>query len=170
VTTIESSVSVDCAGGTVQFAPDGRVRLSSPGGLQAAVTVGDLAASNFVELWCGDGWGCFVGQKGKSVWYANPSAGELRRVLELARLDLSEGYDPGGLHRVEFVELATGSILIVHELGLALLGSDGHARWQQMHDQISAHFDRIDSAAVWFRGEHEPFGFDLADGRPVITS
>lgn len=83
----------------------------------------DLALSNLVELWCGDGRAYLVGLKGRAVWYAVPSEGRLGEVLELDRLDLWGGYDPGGLHRVEFHELPDGDLLIVHEFGLSPPGA-----------------------------------------------
>jgi hypothetical protein len=102
--------------------PDGHLTAAGHGA-ERRVVVPDLALSNLVELWCGDGRAYLVGLKGRAVWYAVPSEGRLGEVLELDRLDLWGGYDPGGLHRVEFHELPDGDLLIVHEFGLSPPGA-----------------------------------------------
>jgi hypothetical protein len=42
--------------------------------------------------------------------------------------------------------------------GRVRLGRQGEVRWQQVHDQLTAHFERLADGVAWFRGEHEPFG------------
>lgn len=91
-------------------------------------------------------------------------------MLELDRLDLRGHYDPGGPHSVEFRELPDGDLLIVHELGLARVGPDGNARWQQIHDDLTARLHRLDEGIAWFRCESGRFGFWLSDGSPVVPS
>ena len=167
---IREPVSVQCGDGVLTFEPDGRVKVSGPRGVEQSVSAPDLALSNFVEFWCGGGHAYFAGLEGRTVWFARPSEGQLTQVLKPDRLDLRDSYDPGGLHRIEFHELPDGDLLIVYELGLARLGPDGKARWQGVHDQLSAHFDRIADGVAWLRGEFGTFGFRLADGRPVEGS
>jgi hypothetical protein len=167
---IREPVSVRCGDGVLAFEPDGRVKVSGPQGAEQSESAPDLALSNFVEVWCDGGHAYFVGLEGRTVWFARPSEGQLTQVLKLDRLDLRDSYDPGGLHRVEFHELADGDLLIVYELGLARLGPDGKARWQGAHDQLSAHFVRIADGIAWLRGESGTFGFRLADRRPVESS
>jgi hypothetical protein len=147
-----------------------RIIFSAPARPEQSVVSPDLTLSNFVELWCTEGFAYFVGLKGRTLWYANGSTGELASTIELDRLDLRGAYDPGGLHRVEFHELSDGDLLIVYEFGLARLSSDGKARWQQVHDQASSHFERVANGVVWFRGEYEPFGFNLEDGHPIVAN
>ncbi len=167
---IREPVSVRCGDGVLAFEPGGRVKVSGPQGAEQSGSAPDLALSNFVEVWCDGGHAYFAGLEGTTVWFARPSEGQLTPVLKLDRLDLRDGYDPGGLHRVEFHELADGDLLIVYELGLARLGSDGKARWQGVHDQLSAHFVRIADGVAWLCGEFGTFGFRLIDGRPVENS
>jgi hypothetical protein len=167
---VQKPLSVECARGAIHFDPGGWVTVSSPGMPESRKKFPDLLLSNFVEFWCGDDWACFVGEKGKTVWFARPSTSTLAEIMELDRLDFEGGYDPGGLHSVEFHGLADGDLLIVYELGLARVGSDGTARWQKVHDQISAHLDHLGNGIAWFRGEYENFGFDLADGHWVLAA
>jgi len=125
--------------------------------------------SYLVELWSGDACAYLVGLEGRAVWFAVPSEGRLAQVLELDRLDLRGGYDPGGLHRVEFHVLPDGDLLIVHEFGLARLGRDGCACWQAAHGDITARFDRTADGAAWLLSESGPLGFRLADGHAVVA-
>lgn len=165
---IRATTSVPCAGGVLRFDPDSQVTLVSVGGSESRTVVTGLELSNFVEIWCGDDWACFLGLKGKTVWCAWPETGKLAQVSRLNRLDLQNYYDPGGLHRVEFHELTSGDLLIVYELGLARVRPDGTLCWQQVHDQLTAHLEGFDDDFVRFRGEYERFCFNLVDGRPVI--
>lgn len=171
MTTIDfqSPICVACAGATLKFEPGGRVELASPGAPPLSATATGLELSNFVELWCGDDRAYFIGLKSKALWYVRPSRGQFTRVMEVDRLDLAGGYDPGGLHLVKFIGLPGGDLLVVHELGAARVSPEGSAKWQQGHDQLSAHYDAVDDNAVWFQGEYERFGFDLGDGHPVLA-
>lgn len=166
---IREPVTVPCGDGVLVLEPDGRLTAAGSG-TEQTVVVPDLALSNLVEVWCGDGHAYLVGLKGRAVWFAVPSEGRLAEVLELDRLDLRGGYDPGGLHRVEFHELPDGDLLIVHELGLARLGRDGRAPWQAAHDDITARLDRVTDGVAWLLSESGPLGFRLADGRAVVAS
>jgi hypothetical protein len=171
VTTVDirTPVSVPYGGGILTFEPDGRLTAAGPSGAEYTVVVPDFALSNLVELWCADGHVYVVGLAGRAVWFAVPSKGLLAEVLELDRLDLRGSYDPAGLHRIEFHKLADGDLLLIYELGLARLGHDGNARWQRVHDDMTAHFDRIAGGAAWLRGESGPFGFMLASGSPIVA-
>lgn len=165
---IRSAVSVECRHGALTLEPDGRVTMSGPGGTERTALVPDIALSNWVDLWCGDDRMYFVGQQGRELWFVMPSAGLLAKVMELERMDLRGRYDPGGLHRVEFRELADGDLLIVHECGLARVGADGNARWQAVHDDITARLDHVADGVAWLLTESGPAGFELAGGRAVV--
>jgi hypothetical protein len=164
---IRSAVPVECGRGALTLKPDGRVTMSDLGGIERTALVPDLALSNWVNLWRGDDHMYFIGEKGRELWFAMPAAGLLAKVMELDRLDLRDRYDPGGLHRIEFRELADGDLLIVHECGLARTGPDGSARWQAVHDDITARLERIADGVAWLLGESGPAGFTLDDGRAV---
>lgn len=169
VIDVRTLVTLQCGGGTITLEPDGWVTAAGPGGTEASVLVPELARSSAVELWCGEDYAYFVGPKDRSVWFARPAVGYLAKVLELDRLDLRGGYDPGGLHRVEFVEVAN-DLLIVYEFGLARVGPDGNTRWQKAHDDLTARLDRVAGEVVWLTGESGSFGFKLADGRSVTPT
>jgi hypothetical protein len=149
--------------------PDGQLTAVGPRA-ERTVVVPDLALSNLVELWCGDGRAYLIGLKGRAVWYAVPSEGRLTKILELDRLDLQGSYDPGGLHRVEFHELPDGDLLIVYEFGLARLGRDGSVGWQAAHHDITARLDRIADGIAWLLSESGPLGFRLTDGGAMDAS
>ncbi len=166
---IRTPATVPCASGVLRFEPGGIVTLVGAGGSECCVLVTELELSNFVEFWCGESWACFLGLKSGALWCAWPLTGKLAQVSRLDRLDLQDQYDPGGLHRVAFQELPGGDLLIIHEVGLARVSSNGNLCWQQVHDQLAAHFDKLGDDAVWFRGEYERFGFRLVDGRPVVS-
>lgn len=162
---IRTHISVPCEGGVLTFEPDGRLTAAGSSGVEHTVVAPDLALSDQVEVWCGGGRAYVVGLAGKAVWFAIPSKAVLTEVLELDRLDLRRSYDPGGLHHVDFHELADGDLLIIHELGLARLGRDGSVRWHRGHNDLTAQFDRIADSTAWFQSESGHFGFMLSDGR-----
>lgn len=170
MTTVEIRApgSVPCGKGVLTLEPDGRLTAAGPGA-KRTVTVPDFALSDPVEMWCMDSSAYLVGLKGRAVWFAVPSEGVLAEVLELDRLDLRGGYDPGGLHRIEFHELAEGDVLIIYEFGLARLGPDGSARWQAAHDDITARLDHITAGIAWLHSESGPLRVRLADGRSVVA-
>jgi hypothetical protein len=131
------------------------------------VTVPDLGLSNLVEVYCGDGYAYLAGLKGRTVWFARPADRQLAEVLKLDRLDLQGGYDPGGLHYIEYRELPSGDLLLSYEFGLARLTPDGTVRWHKVHDQLPARFEYIADGVVWLSGEYGRLGFRLDDGRSV---
>lgn len=166
---IRLTATVPCAGGILRFDPDGVVTLIDAEGSECSVVVTGLELSNFVEFWCGESWMCFLGMKSGALWCAWPLSGKIAQISRLDRLDLQDQYDPGGLHRVAFQELPGGDLLIVHEIGLARISPDGTLCWQQVHDQLAAHFERLGDDVVWFQGEYGRFGFRLVDGRPIVS-
>jgi hypothetical protein len=68
--------------------------------------------------WCGDNWGCLVGEDGRDLWCFWPKERRLERVAELNRLDFRGGIDPGRFRRVEFHELTNSDLLIIYELSM----------------------------------------------------
>jgi hypothetical protein len=155
------------AGGQITVTPPDAITVSGPGG-EASLTVPDLAEGDSVEVWCGDDWCCLVGEKSKALLVARPAAGSLTIAGELERLDFEGGYDPGGMHRVEFYELPGGDVLLVHELGVARVSPDAGVVWQRGHDDITARVDVIESDAVWLQGENDRFAYSLQDGQTVL--
>ena len=162
------SAVIQCAGGELRFDGEDRVSLTGIHGHRRTVVSPELALSLWVELWCGDTFIYFVGEKGRSVWYADVTVPVLRKTTELERLDFGGGYDPGGLHRVEFNKLGDDDLLLLYELGLARLTASGETLWQRVHDQLPARLDRVADGVIWLLGEYEPFGFAVSDGRPVV--
>ncbi len=160
---------VEAAGGVVELPAPGIVAVAGPGG-QGSLTVPGLETSDSVEVWCGEGWCVVVGLQHPAVVVARPAEGEVAVSGELERLDLSGGYDPGGLERVEFHELPGGDVLVVHELGLARVSPPPASaiRWQRTHDDLTARVERIDDQAVWFRAESDRFAYRLADGTEIV--
>lgn len=169
MTTIElfrEATTIPCGGATLTFDPDGSVTVSSGDGFRTVQLPG-LARSAVVEVWCGAGVAFFVGEMDSSVWYVRAAERRITKATDVDRLDLAGGYDPGGLHRVEFRELEGGDVLLVYELGLACLSADGTCRWHPSHDELAARVERLSDGAVWLQGEHGAFGFHVGTGRPL---
>ncbi|MEA2533143.1 MAG: hypothetical protein QOJ93_954 [Actinomycetota bacterium] len=160
---IQAPTTVPCGAGTLTFAEDGDVTVE---GMDASATVAipEIRKGDYVHVWCGRDWACFLTEDGPTVWCAWPAKGRLEKIAELDRLDLRGKYDPGGLHRIEFQPLPDGDLLILHEVGLARVTPEGELLWQTVHDQLSARLEHLDQAAIWLQGEDEPFGFRLDDG------
>jgi hypothetical protein len=95
-----------------------------------------------------------------------PRLGEVIVLGPIERLDLGGSYDPGGLERVEFLELDDGDLLVIHEIGLLRISSNGTLRWQETHDDLGARPAGIDGEVIWLETETERFGFELRTGKP----
>ncbi|MGF7239442.1 MAG: hypothetical protein ACQSGP_31470, partial [Frankia sp.] len=75
---------------------------------------------------------------------------------------------PGGLERLDFVELPDGDVLLVHELGAARVAPSRGLVWQVTFDHLGVLFDRIDREFAWFEDEYSRYGFRLDDGAAVV--
>ena len=162
---IQAPTTVPCAAGTLTFAEDGQVTAEGPDA-SATIAIPELRKGDYVYLWCGKDWSCFLTEDGPTVWCGWPKQGRLEKVADLNRLDLGGKYDPGGLHQVDFQTLPNGDLLILHELGLARLTPRGKLVWQRTHNQFPGHLKRLELNVVWLQGEEELFGFRLEDGTP----
>jgi hypothetical protein len=118
-----------------------------------------------IQVWCGDGWLCVIGLKDSEVWWASWPPLTFRVLGQVERLDL--GYDPGGMHSIEWDGLDDG-VLLVWEFGLARITTSGSILWQRRHDEYRAWAQEISNGIVWMRAEWGRFGFRLADGTPVV--
>lgn len=65
----------------------------------------DLAGSSHLAYWSGQDWCCAIGLQGRDVLIIRLA--EQCAVVggQLDRLDFHDGYDPGGLHRIEIHDL-----------------------------------------------------------------
>lgn len=160
--------AVECGGAVVRFEPPDEVTVESNGAV-ARTNIASLRRSRYVAVWCGHGWGVVVGEESNDLWRLSLDEPSITSIARLDRLDLSGGYDPGGLYHVEFVELSGGDVLVAYELGVARVAPDGRVRWQQQHDQLCARVRRVEEDAVWLSASDDEFGFSLAAGRPIVT-
>jgi hypothetical protein len=159
--------AVKADGGLVRFEPPDLIIAVGPT-RESSLRVQGLGRSNWVELWCGQDWCCLIGLKDNTVIVARPAEGRVEAVGELDRLDLTGGYDPGGLERVDFDELPDGDLLLIHELGLARISPSVGLVWQATHDQLGVMFEGIEHEVAWFAGEDERYGFRVKDGRAEV--
>lgn len=157
------------AGGEIGLSAPGTIAVSGPEG-SGSLTLPGLARSDSLEIWCGERWCLLVGLQHPTVVAARPTDGEIVVLGDVERLDLGDGYDPGGLERVEFHELPGGDVLVVTELGVARVSSPPIPVmvWQRTHDDLTARVDRVDKASVWFDADGDHFGFDLDDGTDIL--
>jgi hypothetical protein len=165
-TEISKQVKVRCGRSAVRIVPPATVLLEDNEAVE--VEVPDLAGSNFLEVWEGQGWCCLIGLKGKTAIVIHCDQAQLRTVGPIERLDLGSSYDPGGFERIDFVDLPGGDVLIVHEIGVARVGSDGSLKWQRTHDDLTARHRGLHKDVIRFEGEHDRFGFNVGTGDPVF--
>lgn len=165
---VDRQALLRCGSTEITFDPPGRVSLragtSEP---LASQEMPELADNSFVEAWCEQGRILFIGLEAKPLWIARPDGAELRVVANLDRLDLSDGYDPGGMHRVAFQPLPDGDTLVIWEPGLARITREDGLAWQRPFDEISARLHHLTSKDIWLVGEYQPFGFRLSDGTAI---
>lgn len=119
-----------------------------------------------VEMYCHDSWAYLVGAEGTSLWFANAIGPRLEQVATIARLDMSGGYDPGGMQRTIFHGIAESPELVLfeYESGLAMLESVGRVRWRWDHHDLTLHVTAIDNGAVWLVGEGGTLARAVDDG------
>lgn len=166
MTTIDFTgpVSIEEAGGEIEFVPPDLIRASGPGGRHETHIPG-LQGSSSLELWC-DGQRCLViGWKDENIVVVTPAAGTVETLGRLSRLDLSGKYDPGGLERIRIIGLDDGTVLIEHELGIARVSPTDGIAWEQVHGDLTARVVGVDAEAVSLRSETGEFGYKLGDGR-----
>jgi len=126
----------------------------------------DLCGSGEIVVMESDGMICLIGSEGGDVVVAEPGEVRVGVVGTLDRLDMSDSYDPGGLHRVEFHQLANSAdLLIEYEFGIARLDVvERKLAWQQVHGDITSRVIRQSDDHVWLVGENTRFGYRLSDG------
>ena len=136
----------------------------------AALEAGDLCNSGEIEVMEGGGILCLVGSEGSEVIVAVPGEGRVAVVGTLDRLDMSDSYDPGGLHRVEMHELpGSADVLIEYEFGIARLdASERKLAWQKVHGDLTNRVTGLSDDCVWLVGENVRFGHRLSDGMFVL--
>ncbi len=144
-----------CPPCTVQVgAPDSAISLDVAG----------LARSNWIEAWLADRWALLVGLESPEVVVVQPSKRSISVVGHLDRLDLDVGYDPGGLHRVEFHELAPDAVLVEYEFGVARVDIGAGIVWHVIHGDITTRVVERDADRVWLEGEYNRSAYWLVDG------
>lgn len=166
--------SLDTRDGLLGVGLDGAVRLRPPctvevghGDSRVQCEFPGLGRSNWVEAWVGKDWLCLVGLEGPEVVVVRSSPAPTVAVAgELDRLDLSESYDPGGLHRVSFYPLQDpDSLLIEYEFGVARLDASAcRLVWHRVHGDLTCRIERVDQEFAWLAGEYDRFGYRLSDG------
>lgn len=166
---LRATPSVAVGEATLSFGHQGVVVLRHADAEVVRAKIDDLTSGVFVEVWVGDGYAYFVAEEGKAVWRADAARETLSDVATLDRLDFQGGYDPGGLHRVEFRALAEGDVLVVYEYGLVRLGREGELHWHRVHGDVAAHLSHISEGVAWYRNEHNEFGIRLDDGGHVLS-
>ena len=141
--------------------------LSLPWELDRRTKALDLEASSTVSSWCRPTWCCLIGEKGHNLAIVRPA--DERLIIEwVDRLDLGNGYDPGGVHRLDLREIPTrDDILIIHEVGLARVSAQ-RIVWQWRHSDATARFERFAGNAVFLASEEGRLAFDLEDVMPVV--
>lgn len=156
--------------GSVRLEPPCTVVVRAGDSSVALLEAGDLCDSGEIEVLEGDGIICLVGSEGSGVVVAEPDRGRVAVVGTLDRLDLSDGYDPGGLHRVVIHELpGSADVLIEYELGIARVDVAGRKlAWQQVHGDLTKRVTRLSTDHVWLEGENTRFGHRLSDGVFVL--
>lgn len=156
--------------GSVKLKPPCTVVVQAGDSSVALLEAGDLCASGEIAVLEGGGIVCLVGSEGSEVVVAEPGSDRVSVVGILDRLDMSDGYDPGGLHRVEMYELpGSADVLIEYEFGIARVDvAERELAWQQVHGDLTNRVTRLSADHVWMAGENTQFGHRLFDGAFVL--
>jgi hypothetical protein len=138
----------------------GRIELATRHGLadaHVATTTGEFC------VWSCDTWCCVIPLDGASVLVGSED-GWLRHVGDLARLDLSGRYDPGGMHRVRFDPVGRDKVVISTEFGLALVESVGHLVWSIEHGDPTCFVEAVADGRVTMSCEAGTRALYVANG------
>lgn len=120
--------------------------------------------SEFIRVWLNTRWACIVGEGSREVVVADARHNTLEIVGELERLDLRDTYNPGGLERVDFVEVDADRTLIDFEVGIAMLSRVPEILWQKVHEDLSCRISEITSSVVRVQCADQGFELRLSDG------
>jgi hypothetical protein len=156
--------------GSVRLEPPCTVVVQAGDSSVALLEAGDLCNGGDIEVLEGDRIICLVGSEGSGVVVAEPDRGRVAVVGILDRLDMSDGYDPGGLHRVVIHELpGSADVLIEYEFGIARVDvAERELAWQQVHGDLTNRVTRLSADHVRLEGENTQFGHRLSDGAFVL--
>lgn len=166
---VDRPASIQCGTTQITFDPTGRVTLSTDASDPVSQEMRELVDNLYVIAWCDRDRVLFIGLEAKPLWIATPSTGELHVIANLDRLDLTDGYDPGGMHKITFQPLTDGDTLIIWEIGLARITGKGVLAWQKPFDETFAQLHRLSENDVWLVGENQPFGYRLSDGAAILS-
>jgi hypothetical protein len=152
--------------GTLRRAPGGRVELEHD--VVRAVIVDDLADSDPLIGIAWADWMCAVGSASSAVLRGTSMPFALGIEGRLARLDL-DGYDPGGLYRVQLFAISDESCLVDTEMGLCTVRRGGGVGWTAIHDDLTARVVEVGQSEVVISSESSSSRLSLADGRLLGT-
>ncbi len=158
-------VSSEIGGFVVEVRLPDVVIVASPRSIDRYVDP-DLATGTEIVLWHGPRCGVVVGLGSSTLTVLDPESGESAAAGPIERLRLP-GHDPGGLHRLGFVDV-DGHVLVATEIGVARLDARGHVVWQQVHDDLTVRPVCLDEETLWLDGQDSSFGYDLGSGRFVL--
>lgn len=166
---------LDAVAGATTSVPGAEVRLSASGELLVTTEAGDTlraqvtdeVSTSGVELWFGPTWLVAAPVEGHRLVSYDLHAGTVAILTGLARLDLP-GYDPGGLHRVDFFDLADERRLLV-ETEVAVLSIDTTSiRWQLVHGDVTCRVRKVQPDRAVMECEGSQMSVRLRDGVEIL--
>lgn len=138
---------------TVQLQGPDRIALLSSGDELFRIEVESLRRSNFAETWCNQGTCLVVGLAGDTLVSIEADPPRHLSWGLLHRLDLRDGYDPGGIERVQFHDLSNGTVLLEYETGIACFKVGAGLMWDVSHKDPTTHVVAIDGDNVVLDGD-----------------
>ena len=113
--------------------------------------------------------GVVMGVESGTAVLLHDGVGRSHVVEPLERLRLP-GYDPGGLHRLQFYEVGEADILLVTELAVSRIDAGGRIVWQKVYDDLTVHARHVDDEVIWLEGEDCRFGYELSSGHFTLPA
>jgi hypothetical protein len=153
---------VDTPAGSIWFRWPDRIGLTSV--RSNDLEVQGLARSDRVAVYAVEDWVCVVGLEGPEVVVAVPSERQIAVVGVLDRLDFGSGYEPGGLHRVEFHELKDVGVFIEYEFGVARLDAVGRWMWHCVHGDLTYRVRSLTGECLTLEDGYDAIRYRTSDG------
>lgn len=172
---LRRTTTLSLPAGRIEIGQGDEIALQCEGGQSSRVTAPGFAGRNeYVVCWTrADEKLCVLaGLTGRPVIVADLVRCRLTHIADLARPkgQKYEKYDPGGLERLQFVEVDERRVVLVYEGGLLLLQqADGAVQWQTTHDLLQASLAEVRDGFVWFVGETGRLGFRLDEGTLSVS-
>ena len=157
--------TLSVAGMTLSRSPGGIVEVTH-GGVSTSIVEHELDDTDDLFVRNHQSWIIAIGEHSHTILSWTQVKTELRALPPIARLDLP-GYDPGGLHRINFFDVDQASCIIESEVGFCLVHQQDGRVWEDIHDDQTRRITDVSDGLVRTDSENGSDTYSVTDGSHV---